>query len=137
MNEIILAPWDVISKIKQNSSDMNEIILAPCDAGYVQSCTGYIGSAPTQKPPQNPTLLYRHLDYKEQSIKSFFISNCAPDHISGYRLVMSNISLDFSPDFSRLFSTFLDFSRLFTTFLDFSRRRVCCLTFVLFFAALL
>jgi hypothetical protein len=21
---------------------MNEIILAPCDAGYVQSCTGYI-----------------------------------------------------------------------------------------------
>jgi hypothetical protein len=40
MNEIILAPYDVISKIKQNSSDMNEIILAPCDAGYVQSCTG-------------------------------------------------------------------------------------------------
>jgi hypothetical protein len=40
MNEIILAPCDVISKIKQNSSDMNEIILAPCDAGYVQSCTG-------------------------------------------------------------------------------------------------
>jgi hypothetical protein len=33
---------NVISKIKQNSSDMNEIILAPCDAGYVQSCTGYI-----------------------------------------------------------------------------------------------
>jgi hypothetical protein len=32
---------NVISKIKQNSSDMNEIILAPCDAGYVQSCTGY------------------------------------------------------------------------------------------------
>jgi hypothetical protein len=41
MNEIILAPCDVISKIKQNSSDMNEIILAPCDAGYVQSCTGW------------------------------------------------------------------------------------------------
>jgi hypothetical protein len=40
MNEIILAPCDVISKIKQNSSDMNEIILASCDAGYVQSCTG-------------------------------------------------------------------------------------------------
>jgi hypothetical protein len=40
MNEIILAPCDVIRKIKQNSSDMNEIILAPCDAGYVQSCTG-------------------------------------------------------------------------------------------------
>jgi hypothetical protein len=40
MNEIILAPCDVISKIKQNSSDMNKIILAPCDAGYVQSCTG-------------------------------------------------------------------------------------------------
>jgi hypothetical protein len=40
MNEIILAPCDVISKIKQNFSDMNEIILAPCDAGYVQSCTG-------------------------------------------------------------------------------------------------
>jgi hypothetical protein len=40
MNEIILAPCDVISKIKQNSSDMNEIILVPCDAGYVQSCTG-------------------------------------------------------------------------------------------------
>jgi hypothetical protein len=34
--------WDpnVISKIKQNSSDMNEIILASCDAGYVQNCTG-------------------------------------------------------------------------------------------------
>jgi hypothetical protein len=29
--EIILAPCDVISKIKQNSSDINEIILAPCD----------------------------------------------------------------------------------------------------------
>jgi hypothetical protein len=41
MNEIILAPCDVISKIKQNSSDMNEIILAPCDAGYVQSCIPY------------------------------------------------------------------------------------------------
>jgi hypothetical protein len=41
MNEIILAPCDVISKIKQNSSDINEIILAPCDAGYVQSCTGF------------------------------------------------------------------------------------------------
>jgi hypothetical protein len=40
MNIIILAPCDVISKIKQNSSDMNEIILTPCDAGYVQSCTG-------------------------------------------------------------------------------------------------
>jgi hypothetical protein len=36
-----LAPCDVISKIKQNSSDMNEIILASCDAGYVQSCTGF------------------------------------------------------------------------------------------------
>jgi hypothetical protein len=42
MNEIILAPFDVISKIKQNSSDMNEIILASCDAGYVQSCTGFV-----------------------------------------------------------------------------------------------
>jgi hypothetical protein len=42
MNEIILAPCDVISKIKQNSSDMNETILAPCDAGYVQSCTGLV-----------------------------------------------------------------------------------------------
>jgi hypothetical protein len=41
MNEIIMAPCDVTSKIKQNSSDMNEIILAPCDAGYVQSCTGF------------------------------------------------------------------------------------------------
>jgi hypothetical protein len=40
MNEIILAPCDVINKIKQNSSDINDIILAPCDAGYVQSCTG-------------------------------------------------------------------------------------------------
>jgi hypothetical protein len=40
MIEIILAPCDVISKIKQKSSDMNEIILASCDAGYVQSCTG-------------------------------------------------------------------------------------------------
>jgi hypothetical protein len=37
----MLAPCDVISQIKQNSSDMNEIILAPCDAGYVQSCTGF------------------------------------------------------------------------------------------------
>jgi hypothetical protein len=45
MNEIILAPCDVISKIKQNSSDMNEIMLAPCDAGYVQSCTGFDWSA--------------------------------------------------------------------------------------------
>jgi hypothetical protein len=36
---------NVISKIKQNSSDMNEIILAPCDAGYVQSCTGLNGWA--------------------------------------------------------------------------------------------
>jgi hypothetical protein len=33
---------NVISKIKQNSSDINEIILAPCDAGYVQSCTGFL-----------------------------------------------------------------------------------------------
>jgi hypothetical protein len=32
----------VISKIKQNSSDMNEIILVPCDAGYVQNCTGFV-----------------------------------------------------------------------------------------------
>jgi tRNA G26 N,N-dimethylase Trm1 len=31
MNKIILAPCDVISKIKQNYSDMNKIILAPCD----------------------------------------------------------------------------------------------------------
>jgi hypothetical protein len=46
MNEIILAPCDVISKIKQNSSDMNEIILAPCDAGYVQSCTGLFEKGP-------------------------------------------------------------------------------------------
>jgi hypothetical protein len=36
INEIILAPCYVISKIKQNSSDMNESY----DAGYVQSCTG-------------------------------------------------------------------------------------------------
>jgi hypothetical protein len=41
MNEIILALCDVISKIKQNSSDINEILLAHCDAGYVQSCTGF------------------------------------------------------------------------------------------------
>jgi hypothetical protein len=33
---------NVISKIKQNYSDMNKIILAPCDAGYVQSCTGFL-----------------------------------------------------------------------------------------------
>jgi hypothetical protein len=39
MNEIILALCDVISKIKQNSSDMNKFILEPCDAGYVQSCS--------------------------------------------------------------------------------------------------
>jgi hypothetical protein len=32
----------VISKIKQNSNDMNEIILVPCDAGYVQNCTGFV-----------------------------------------------------------------------------------------------
>jgi hypothetical protein len=42
MNEIIMAPCYDISKINQNSSDMNEIILASCDAGYVQSCTGFI-----------------------------------------------------------------------------------------------
>jgi hypothetical protein len=42
MNKIILAPCDFISKIKQNSSDMNEIILASCDAGYVQNCTGLV-----------------------------------------------------------------------------------------------
>jgi hypothetical protein len=47
MNEIILAPFDVISKIKQNSRDMNEIILAPFNAGYVQSCTGSISRAAT------------------------------------------------------------------------------------------
>jgi hypothetical protein len=41
-----LAPCDVISKIKQNSSDMNEIILASCDAGYVQSCTGFFMFGP-------------------------------------------------------------------------------------------
>jgi hypothetical protein len=41
MNKIMLAPCDFISKIKQNSSDMNEIILASCNAGYVQNCTGY------------------------------------------------------------------------------------------------
>jgi hypothetical protein len=46
MNEIILAPYDVISKIKQNSSDMHEIILAPCDAGYVQSCAGLAAEGP-------------------------------------------------------------------------------------------
>jgi hypothetical protein len=49
MNEIILAACDVISKIKQNSSDMNEIILAPCDAGYVQSCTGFLKSVKNKK----------------------------------------------------------------------------------------
>jgi hypothetical protein len=48
MNIIILAPCDVISKIKQNSSDMNEIILTPCDAGYVQSCTGLIRQTKTK-----------------------------------------------------------------------------------------
>jgi hypothetical protein len=53
MNEIILAPCDVISKIKQHSSDMNEIILAPCDAGYVQSCTGFNPS-----PPCVPTYIH-------------------------------------------------------------------------------
>jgi hypothetical protein len=42
MNKIILAPCDFISKIIQNSSDMNEIILASCDAGYVQNCTGFL-----------------------------------------------------------------------------------------------
>jgi hypothetical protein len=41
MNEIILSPSHVTSKIKQYTSDINEIILAPCDAGYVQSCTGF------------------------------------------------------------------------------------------------
>jgi hypothetical protein len=42
MNKIILAPCDFISKIKQNSSDINEIILASCDAGYVQNCTSLL-----------------------------------------------------------------------------------------------
>jgi hypothetical protein len=58
MNEIILAPCDVISKIKQNTSDMNEIILAPCDAGYVQSCTGYlVGSIDGLQFNDGPTRL--------------------------------------------------------------------------------
>jgi hypothetical protein len=56
MNEIILAPCDVISKIKQNSSDMNEIILAPCDAGYVQSCTGL--KQPDALPGREPPMKY-------------------------------------------------------------------------------
>jgi hypothetical protein len=48
-----LAPCDVISKIKQNFSDMNEIILASCDAGYVQSCTGLKQPAlPGEAPPK-------------------------------------------------------------------------------------
>jgi hypothetical protein len=56
MNEIILAPCDVITKIKQNSSDMNEIILSPCDAGYVQSCTGFtITASPLPVIPQKFT----------------------------------------------------------------------------------
>jgi hypothetical protein len=42
----------VISKIKQNSSDMNEIILAPCDAGYVQNCTGLCTFCPLYRPDQ-------------------------------------------------------------------------------------
>jgi hypothetical protein len=53
MNKIIQAPCDFISKIKQNSSDMNEIILASCDAGYVQNCTGYF------RAPICPTRLSR------------------------------------------------------------------------------
>jgi hypothetical protein len=53
MNEIILAPCDVISKIKQNSSDMNEIILASCDAGYVQSCTGLYSKERKETPRGN------------------------------------------------------------------------------------
>jgi hypothetical protein len=55
MNEIILSPSDVTSKIKQNSSDINEIILAPCDAGYVQSCTGFYQNCNTRNwryPPK-------------------------------------------------------------------------------------
>jgi hypothetical protein len=45
---------NVISKIKQNYSDMNEIILAPCDAGYVQSCTGFLKGSKIQfKKNQN------------------------------------------------------------------------------------
>jgi uncharacterized C2H2 Zn-finger protein len=35
----------VISKITQNSCDMNEILLAPCDAGYVQNCTVHLGTS--------------------------------------------------------------------------------------------
>jgi hypothetical protein len=49
MNKIILAPCDFICKIKQNSSDMNEIILASCDAGYVQNCTGFFKTSKTRK----------------------------------------------------------------------------------------
>jgi hypothetical protein len=49
---------NVISKIKQNSSDMNEIILAPCDAGYVQSCTGYFLSAERHECSQNHHIVH-------------------------------------------------------------------------------
>jgi hypothetical protein len=54
MNEIILAACDVISKIKQNSSDNNEIILAPCDAGFLEDARPGSASGCFKKANQIP-----------------------------------------------------------------------------------
>jgi hypothetical protein len=64
----------VISKIKQNSSDMNEILLAPCDAGYVQNCTGLILS-PYGKSHGNSTIALT-------SIQAMFFA--PPDSITSF-----------------------------------------------------
>jgi hypothetical protein len=79
MNKIILAPCDFISKIKQNSSDMNEIILASCDAGYVQNCTGLImififlnKCGLFQKSDPNPQCWTSHLVHKSGQNPNLF-----------------------------------------------------------------
>jgi hypothetical protein len=60
----------VISKIKQNSSDMNEIILVPCDAGYVQNCTGFVQNGPLCLIPHLYAML--NMDITEYNYKSYF-----------------------------------------------------------------
>jgi hypothetical protein len=61
--------WDpnAISKIIQTSSDMNEIIQAPCDAGYVQSCTGFILFAFSSKFSTMEPYLFNKVLYQNAS----------------------------------------------------------------------
>jgi hypothetical protein len=65
---------NVISKIKQNSSDMNEIILAPCDAGYVQSCTGLNRRATILCTNRNRPFMNKSCHLATYSFKKF--DNC-------------------------------------------------------------